>query len=249
MRDSQGGQWAWASYGGSVYQAHRDVHVTHLPLPAPPGTDPASLAVRRRQADAMADSARVEEARAAYADMLDAHRQVLGPDHDDTLDVLGSLAWCNEALHAHVHALDQYVELHQRSTSRWGPRHKQTLWAQQGLMNTVGVTRGPAEACQIGADLLDGCRSTHGVAATPTLDAMRGYAWWLWSAGRATEARDLYADLYHALPTHHPARTAAEAEYHRWRAVVSYPRRMNRLPDPVRRYSRSAQQAYRDGYT
>ena len=247
-----GGQSASADNGGSIYQAGRDVSVNQYlppPVPPPPGTDPVSLAKRRRDADAMADSDRIDEARVRYAEMLDDHRAVLGADHGETLEVLGNLAWCNEVLNAPLHAFGQYGELYQRCFALRGPLHAETLYAQRGLMNATGCTRTPTEAFQIGFFLVDGWMRAHGAADRRTLDAMSDYAWWLWLAGRGTDARDMYAHLVHSLPAHHPAWTVAESQYQRWREAVSFPRRVNRLPDTVRRYSRGAQQMWRDGYT
>ncbi|MEJ2857129.1 MULTISPECIES: hypothetical protein [unclassified Saccharothrix] len=212
------------------------------------GKDPWSLERRRREADALVDAAHVDQARLLYAAMLDDHRTALGVDHPATLEVLANLAWCNETLHAFPPALGQYTELHQRCLALLGEEHDDTLSAQRGLMNATGAVRGADSARLIGYALVGTLVRTRGPAHEHTWEAARAYAHWLWLAGRGGEARDLYAHLYHALPEHHPVRDVMAAEYDRHRREISRPRRMNRLPDHIRRYSRYTQQQWRDGY-
>ncbi|MFI9815635.1 hypothetical protein [Saccharothrix variisporea] len=163
--------------------------------------------------------------------------------------MLHQLAWCNLTLNAPVPALEQYTELCQRCAEALDANDEFTLRALLGRMNATGAEGSFAKACSLGKELIEAWWSDRGPADDLTLEAARCYAHWLWAAGRATEARDLYADLHNALPEHHPARATTEYEYHRYREAVAQPRRtMYPLPDRIRNYSRYSQQRWKDGY-
>ena len=130
---------------------------------------------------------------------LDAQREILGDDHDDTLETIAVLA---EPLVA-LGRIDEAAPLHDELLEAWRRRHgsdsREALaalsatarlrWAQGRLED--------AEACYV--ELLERNERARGPVAAETLDAANSFAAFLEARGRGDEALALYRRAYDGL--------------------------------------------------
>ena len=154
------------------------------------------------------DAGQVDTARPLLDRALDIAREVLGPDHPETLTARGNLArWLGETGQP-AQAADQFRDLLTDVLRVLGPDHPDTLTTRGSLARWVGEAGQPAQAADQFRDLLTDALRVLGPDHPDTL-IIRGYlAYMLGLAGQLDQAaaqyRDLLADRRRVLGPGHP---------------------------------------------
>jgi len=163
----------------------------------------------------------------SYAAARDLQRKVvkarersLGPEHSQTLDARGDLAyWTGEAGDAAA-ARDQFAVLLPVSTRVLGAEHRDTLAVRGLIARWTGEAGDPAAARDQYAALLPVLERVLGAEHPDTLIARANVARWTGEAGDAAGARDQYAALLPArervLGPEHPDTLATQHNLAFW---------------------------------
>jgi cellulose synthase/poly-beta-1,6-N-acetylglucosamine synthase-like glycosyltransferase len=159
-------------------------------------------------------------ARGQYAALVPVRENVCSPNHPDTLETRGSLAyWTGEAGDAES-ARDQYATLMSMYEKGYGPDHPDTLAARANLANWAGLAGDPAAAREQHRELLSGLERAQGPKHPATLAARANLANMIGLAGDPTGARDLYAALLpvieRAQGPGHPATQSVRSNLTHW---------------------------------
>jgi hypothetical protein len=159
-------------------------------------------------------------ARDLQREVVSARQTSLGPEHPQTLDARGNLAyWTGEAGNP-ASARDQYARLLPVCDRVLGPEHPQTLLARGDLAYWTGEAGDPASARDQYAGLLPARERVLGPEHPATLAARGDLAHWTGKAGNAASARDQYAGLLpvceRILGPEHPQTLTARGDLAHW---------------------------------
>ena len=147
-----------------------------------------SLHARRGIRLSKSDVSRNEEAIKLLEEALPLCREVFGPEHPSTLNVLNSLAISYEDAKRQEEALRLREELLQSRRKVLGPQHPETLLAMSSLGVSYDATGRNDDALRLREELLPLCRQVHGAEHLRTLDVMNGLAVCYAKANRLPEA-------------------------------------------------------------
>lgn len=180
---------------GDVDDGGRDVERAARARDGRVGCDPAVLARRAAEAEAVGLGGDPWRARDLFDGMLLDHDRVFGPGHPATLEVLERLGhWAG---HAEDFATSRaaYEDLYRRRCVAYGEAHEATSDALAGLAEATGHAGDPLAACDLYVRLLARLRRQRGPTHRETLEVMSRLAQWLACTGRAARARDMFAEL------------------------------------------------------
>ncbi|MCA9309743.1 MAG: tetratricopeptide repeat protein [Phycisphaerales bacterium] len=148
-----------------------------------------------------------EEARAQYGRAADLRREVLGPDHPDTLSALNNLALAEHRLHHFDVAVDLYKEILDARNRILPEGHHQTMTAMQNLAGSLVRAERLEEAQQLYAEVFRLQDEYFPEDNFGTLGARNNYIYLLMDLERFEEAEawaiDVEARGHHLLPPDH----------------------------------------------
>ncbi|HEV3290003.1 MAG TPA: tetratricopeptide repeat protein [Streptosporangiaceae bacterium] len=159
--------------------------------------------------------------------VLGARERILGPEHPDTLDARGDLAYWTGAAGDPAAARDQFAALLPVRERVLGPEHRDTLIARTSLAGWTGEAGDPAAARDQFAALLPVQERVLGPEHPETLTARGHLAYWTGAAGDPAAARDQYAALLpvqeRVLGPEHPDTLTARGNLAYWTGAAGDP--------------------------
>jgi hypothetical protein len=175
-----------------------------------------------RMADYLGSSGSPAAGRDLNSRIANAREQVLGPEHPDTLDARGNVAfWTGEAGDPAA-ARDQYAALLPIRERVSGADHPDTLSDRASLARWTGEAGDPAAARDQYAALLPVIERVRGAEHPDTLVTRARLAGLTGEAGDPVAARDQYAALLSVIErvcgTEHPSTLAAHGNLAGWTA-------------------------------
>ncbi len=146
-------------------------------------------------ATVMEDLGRYDEAVPLYRETLDLYRQVLGPQHPDTLVSIGNLASVLERQSRYGEAEPLYREALDLCRQVLGAKHPTTLTSLNGLAQVLQRQGRYAEAEPLYRETLDWSRKTLGLSHPKTLTTQLDLTFDLAAQGRVAEAVALHQEM------------------------------------------------------
>ncbi|KAF8517759.1 hypothetical protein BU17DRAFT_91618 [Hysterangium stoloniferum] len=138
------------------------------------------------------------EAQELEVQVLEAYKQLLGPEHPDTLTYMGNLASTLNNLGMYTEAQKLQVQVLEAQKQLLGPEHPFTLASMGNLASTLSYLGKHTEAQKLGVQVVEACKQLLGPEHPFTLASMGNLASTLKNLGRYTEAQVLEVQVLEA---------------------------------------------------